>query len=61
MNTDRYTLWTRDFVLILLVCTIATFPNSILISVCSAGAVRLYTGSLLSGAAGDRGGHIVEG
>ena len=25
-------LWTKDFVLILLVCTIASYPNSILIS-----------------------------
>lgn len=30
MNADRQILWNRDFVLILRICTIATFPNSIL-------------------------------
>ena len=30
MNADRQLLWNRDFVLILRVCTIASFPNGIL-------------------------------
>ena len=47
-------LWTKDFVLILLVCTIASYPNSILISllpvyVLDLGGTNTWTGMMMTG------------